>query len=183
MSHPTRFLDASSEVHRELALGAVAAYPTPAEAVAFLESQGYTTTEEHLRVWRDIYLPDQYHEIREQLTSQIEARAASDMFDGARVADQVVNFAVARVQQHLAEDRLKDPEKLARVARDLQQVASQKIEKSLTVQGRPSRIVEHHDPDAILRKLEALGVVVDDAEELPSGDTTIAPAGESRSVP
>src|SRR5579884_788995 len=133
MPHPAHrplFLDRNNDLHVEEALTAIAAFPTLEQAVDFLkgvdlhDGQGITTTVEHLRNWRDVYFAKRYQEIRERFQSQHAHRMALDMEDGAQYADHVANIAVDRARELLEAGRVKDP---ARVARDLQQVATQKL--------------------------------------------------------
>jgi hypothetical protein len=149
------FLSRRFDTDIEQALAAVAFYATLEEAVEYLKTKGYQTTTGVLRDWRDINYPDRYAEVRALAVQELEEKFVGDLMDGARLADMVSNVAVARALKLLQDGHCKEP---ARVARDLQQVASQKVEKAMTISGRPSQIVEHRSFDEISRALVALGV-------------------------
>ena len=136
-------------------LAALVVYPTVAQAKAFVEEQGYKIDRRKMEAWRDRRFPERYREIRKELAPQLEAELAEDHLTNARLASMVVRSALGRTQDMLDEDKVVDP---SRVARDVQQVGTQAIDKRLALQGRPTSIVEKRSTDEIVRQLEALGV-------------------------
>lgn len=169
------FLSNRNDLDIEKALTAMVVAPKLEDAKAMLEEMGFQTTTEVLRVWRDQTFPERFQRRRVELASQVEQQFALDMIDGARRTDAVVNIAVEKAADMLAKGQVRDP---ARVARDLQQVSTQKLEKAFMSQGRPTKIVATRDANEILRALEAMKVidlppsevVEDEQHELSTGD-------------
>lgn len=160
----------------EKALTAMALTPTLEAAVERLGEMSYVCNVAYLKRLRDVDFADRYQQRRRELAPKIEEQAALDWMDGAITANQVVDLAVERTREMLSKGQVGDP---ARVARDLQQVATQKMDKVFASQGRPQKIIEHRDHTEILRALQAMGVaeviegtanVVDDPPELSAGD-------------
>ena len=168
------FLSRRFDSDIEQALAAVAFYATLEEAVEYLASKGYQTNVALLKRWRDVEYVDRYAEVRALAVQELEEKFVGDLMDGARLADMVSNLAVARALEQLQNGHCKEP---ARVARDLQQVSSQKVEKAMSLSGRPTQIVEHRSFAEITNALVALGVARyvdstadDEPPELEEGD-------------
>jgi hypothetical protein len=152
------FLARNNDFDVERAITAMLLSPTLDDAVHVLKLQGVATTVEHLRVWRDRdpAIRDRYEERRQELAPQIEGRFANDLLDNAQRATAVITVAIDKTRELLDDGKVQDP---ARVARDLSQVMAQAVDKRLAIQGRPTQITEHRDIDAIIRQLQAKGVI------------------------
>ena len=153
----TRFLSEKVDLDVEKAVTAIAAYRTLPEAVEYLKSEGITTTEAKLKVWRDTMYADRVRKRREQIAPLIEEKLANDLLGNATLASDVTALAIEKTRELLEEGKIADP---SRVARDLSQVGTQAVDKRLALQGRPSQIVEHRDVSEIIRALEGMKVVV-----------------------
>lgn len=97
------------------------------------------------------------------------------VLEGARATKS----AIAAAHQDINNGNTRDP---AATARNLATASAIAADKIAIMEGRPTSIVEHRSADDIIKRLEALGVVVDaEAEELaqeallPASATTNAP--------
>ena len=151
----SRFLSHKDDVGKEKALMAIVAFPTLEQARAYMEAQGYAMTLPHLEQLQGRHR-DRIVELREEHAQRIEEQFATSMIDGARLADYVTDVAVAKAAELMPS--VTDPVAAARIARDLQQVASQKIEKAHAIQGKPSVIIEHRSFEEITNALVAMNV-------------------------
>jgi hypothetical protein len=159
----SKFLS-DSDFDHERAVTALIVCPSVEDAVEALKNQGITTTVAKLEVMRDKVpsFMERYQERRQELAPILEGILANDLLDNARRSTVAVNLAVQKTQELLEAGKVQDP---SRVARDLSQVMSQQVEKRMSIQGRPTQIVEHRDVNQILAGLQALGVVKVDAIE------------------
>ncbi len=176
---PTKFLSRTWETGDQLALTAIAAHPTLAQAVEYLkDAENIVTTEKALSS-KAHYYKAELEEIREQLAPRVEAIRANDMLDNAGLATELERMCMERLQTQLEQGRVKDP---ARVARDLADLKAKNVDKRLAVQGRPTQITETRNLAEIVKALQGLGVaeVIDPAtgeSEIPElssdGDATM----------
>ena len=96
------------------------------------------------------------------------------VLDGARAT----RSAIAAAQQDINNGNTRDP---AATARNLATASAIAADKVALMEGRPTSIVEHRNPDDIIKRLEALGLVVDaEAEELDAHDESQAQLGPAR---
>jgi hypothetical protein len=113
--------------------------------------------ERTLHNWKKEY-PDQYDALEKQ---------------NAREAGMVVEGAIDRAKKVLADTKQWiSPGELAKIARDMSQVHAQNMDKVLTLTGRPTAITESRELVALVRSLEADGVlkvVEGTAEEITDG--------------
>jgi DNA-binding transcriptional ArsR family regulator len=151
---PSKLLTYKDDLSIDHALAAIAAYPTLSEAVEHLKGMGYTTTERQLENWKRSKA-ERYEEVRSELAPTLEKHLANDMLETAHLAAEVERVAIAHTLKLLEEGKIYDP---SRVARDLSQVLSQSVEKRMTLQERPTQIVEHRDYNEIMRTLQGMGV-------------------------
>lgn len=152
MSH---MLSEKNETDHQLAMAAMAAYPTLEQASEFLAEQGMTVSPAKLEVHKRLY-PDLYEEARRQIAPRLENNLTGNLLDTARVASEAMNVAVIRTRERLDKNMVTDP---ARTARDLADVIAKSVDKRLALEGRPTRITEHRDVDEIVRSLEAKGII------------------------
>lgn len=152
-----RYLTWKNELDVEQALHAIVAYPTLEQAVEYLKDQKRTTTVETLRVFRDVQFKDRYQKLREELAPTLEAMAADDMLDNARLAAEVERLAIEKTRELLVAGKITEP---AKVARELSQVKTQSIDKRLALQGRPTQITERRDVSEIVNALVGMKVAV-----------------------
>jgi hypothetical protein len=149
-------LSEKNELHHELALTAIAAFPTLEEAAEYMwENHEIRVSVAKLEVYRDGRFKEDYLKHRDEFAAKFEKDLANNLLDTAARATAVTQLAVAQTAEMLAQGKIKDPSK---VARDLSQVATQAIDKRLALQGRPTHVVETRNTEEILRKLEAMGV-------------------------
>lgn len=152
-----------SELDTEKTLTAMILAPTLEDAVEMLALDGKTTTVEYLRtIERGPTMREVLEKRRNELAPLIEGELANRLLTVAGRAAAATELAVQKTQEMLDQDKVRDP---SRVARDLAQVTAQSIEKRLSIQGRPTQIVEHRDVNEILRGLQKLGIVHVDAIE------------------
>ncbi|HTA98678.1 MAG TPA: hypothetical protein VK730_13680 [Solirubrobacteraceae bacterium] len=164
----TRFLSEKVDLDVEKAVTAIAAYRTLPEAVDYLASEGITTTESKLKVWRDTMYADRVRKRREQIAPLIEEKLASDLLGNATLASDVTALAIQKTREMLEDGKIADP---SRVARDLSQVGTQAVDKRLALQGRPTQITEHRDVSEIIRALEGMKVVVSSVDSTAIEET------------
>lgn len=138
----------------ELARTAIAAYPTLERAKEYMESQNYNLSMPALETVQRNQV-EKIAEIRKDLAPQREGRLADDLLSTAEEAQEVTRTAVSKARRLLEEGRVPDP---ARMARDLQQITTQAVDKRLALQGRPTQITEKRNVDELVRALESLGV-------------------------
>ncbi len=151
MSNKLSYKDPANE---EQALVALATFRKDSEALAFLKSQGITTTERQLANRRESKRAE-IEKVRKEIAPQLEAQLTGDMLDEARYATTIIDKALRRTEERLEKNLIIDT---AKAARDLAQMRQQGLEKRAMLEGKPTTIVEKRSPDEILAKLEALGV-------------------------
>lgn len=164
----SRFLTEKNDLDMEKTISAVIMTDTLDEASDVLKQSGLTVSPAKLEVMVRLYR-ERFDERREELAPVIEARFANRELSNAMKAAACIDIAIDKTRELLESGKCVDP---ARVARDLSQVTAQAVDKRLAVQGRPTQIVEHRDPQEIVRALEAMKVatwVDSTAEELDAG--------------
>lgn len=154
----SKFISHNNETHQELALMALVASPTPEDACAFLQAEhNLTTTPANLKVLARTRA-DQYEELRERVAPMKEQILTHNLMDNALYASEVTQVAMEQLMKRLEEGKIR-PEYLSKVARDIADVQSKAVDKKLSLEGRPTHIVEQRTPDEIIRQLERKGVV------------------------
>jgi hypothetical protein len=128
--------------------------------------------ERTLHNWKKEY-PDQYDALEKKYAQQIEEEIVQRARQNAREAGMVVEGAIDRAKKVLADTKQWiSPGELAKIARDMSQVHAQNMDKVLTLTGRPTAITESRELVALVRSLEADGVlkvVEGTAEEITDG--------------
>jgi hypothetical protein len=156
-------------VDMELALGAVAAFPTLEGAVEYLrDAHEIQTTPERLEVECRRF-PERLAKFREEWAPKREALAAEHMLNNTTRASEVLALAIEKTREHLESSRCTDP---ATVARNLADVMAKSVDKRLSLQGRPTQITEHRDVNEIVRALEGMKVVTTVQQPVIEGTTT-----------
>lgn len=157
------FLSYRNDLDMEKAMTAIIVSDSLEDAVEALKVEGHQTTVGFLETLpRNPGLRERFEKRREELAPALEGIFANDLLDNARRAALVTRLAIDQTQRMLENNEIREP---SRVARDLAQVGAQSVEKRLSLQGRPTQIVEHRDVSEIVRALEGLGVVKLDAIE------------------
>jgi hypothetical protein len=155
-------------VDRELAVSALAAYPTLEQAKEYMESQGYVNLSVAAMNTVLVNRREDVADRRKELAPQREGRLADNLLSIAERASETTNLAVEHCMKLLEAGKVQDPSKMAR---DLQQVTTQAVDKRLALQGRPTTIVEKRNVDELVRALESLGVA-------QQADVTVAAIAE-----
>ena len=156
-----------SDVEMNLMFTAIAMLPTLAQASEYLHDEhNLHCSVAKMEVLRRKF-PEMEERVRAQLAPQLEARAANDMLDVAMLCGDVEREAIIVTYALLAEGKVQDPSK---VARDLADVKAKNIDKRLSLQGRPTSIIETRRPEEIIRALEALNIFRVDAEATAEED-------------
>ncbi|HXJ92638.1 MAG TPA: hypothetical protein VMT20_07120 [Terriglobia bacterium] len=149
------------DVSVDMAMTALVAYPDLNDAVEFMAEQGFSISPQNMNAIRNRCIApgspvhQKFVDRQKELAPQLEKLYADRLLDQARMSTAVAALAVEQTRERLERGQIQDP---SRVARDLQQVASQAVDKRLTLEERPTQIVERRTPDEILAKLEAMGV-------------------------
>lgn len=151
-------------VDMEMVYASLITYPDDDSAIRFMSENGYEVSPAKMAVFRrgtnmptsPYYEP--YLKRREQLAPRLEAKLAEDLLSEAGRATEAVAFCVERTHEMLQKDEIRDP---ARAARDLSQIRTQAIDKRLALQGRPTSVTVNLDPETILKRLEAKGLIHD----------------------
>lgn len=141
---------------QELALAAIAGFPSLDQAKEFLSDQGYGTTVRALEVMRD-NKAQEYETIRAELAPAIEAHIANDALDVAHLCTEIEKLAGERLLTAVKEGRVSRKE-MSRIMRDVSQTKSQSIEKRMTLEDRPEKIVSHRSHDEVIDGLVRLKV-------------------------
>lgn len=138
-----------------------------------LEQQGlHPPSHATLKDWRDERHRGRYlqhlHDSREQIATLI-ATEAEEVAIQAAAEERAMLSAITQAR----ENGELEPKDYANILRNVTTTKSLNIDKIASpLRGRPTTVIEHTNPDEILRKLERLapGLVVDGtAEELEAG--------------
>lgn len=165
------FLSIRNDLDLEKAMTAMIVTDTLEDAVGMLQSDGYQTTVEFLKSIRNgPQLRERYEKRRNELAPMLEGEFANDMLDTGRRAALATRLAVEKTIEMFEAGQVRDP---SRVGRDLSQISSQMVEKRLSLQGRPTQIVEHRDVNEIVRALQGMGVL-----QVEAIDSTAEELGE-----
>lgn len=143
------------DVGWELAITALAAYPTLQHAKEYMESQGYCDLSETAMNTVRLNCREQIADRRKELAPQREGRLADNLLSIAERASETTTLAVEHCMMLLESGKAHDPSKMAR---ELQQVTTQAVDKRLALQGRPTQIVEKRNADELVRALESKGL-------------------------
>lgn len=165
----SRFLSYDNEADQSLALMALAASPTPEEAVEYLAAEYNITCVPSKLVGMAKFRREQYEELRQKIAPLKEKQLANNLLDNAVYASEVTMQAVQQLQAKVDEGRV-PAESLSRVARDLADVQAKAVDKRLALEGRPTVITETRSAPEIIRKLEHMGVVNSTATEIGPGE-------------
>lgn len=140
------------------ALLALAAWGGDALAACrYLESRGRRAPRsDQLRGWARCTHLERYEALRNQLAEQAEQQLANEMRDVSRMAIDATRVAIEKAMGRLDLGRDDDP---ARSAANLAKVSQVSLDKMLALTGRPTVIHGSREPDEILRKLVAMGVL------------------------
>lgn len=133
-----------------------------------LAAEGLEIDDRLLRMWRSEIHAGRYAEIAAEQAPKIEATIVEAARRIAQRAAEIELKALDRTEEQLDAGDVKDP---AAVARNLAVAKAVNIDKTLTLESRPSQISEVRRPEEIIRSLEKLGVLkaIDGtAEEEPS---------------
>ena len=140
------------------ALTALIAYAGNASAACrWLEAQGMRTPNSAtVAAWSRTTHWERYEELREKFSQQAEHALTNNYRDAARAATEVAMMAVEAARGRLESGRDEDP---ARSGANLMSIARQATDKQLSLQGRPTQIVENRNLGEILRSLAAKGII------------------------
>jgi hypothetical protein len=125
-----------------------------------------------LRQWRKEKATE-YERVRRELAPRLEQIAVQELQAFVVQASQTKLLALAKTHKAL-EDDLIPARDLGSLLRNIATAEAIACDKILALQGRPTQIVEHRSPDAILKRLAAIGAVVDGSavEIAPPAPTT-----------
>ena len=122
-------------------------------AVRHLKSVGKRAPRvETLLNWSRTLHWERYQELREKYGDQIEKGLAADYLDSARELREVAHMAAEKAKERLEAGEDQDP---GRTAANLARASAIALEKSLTLQGKPTQITESRNPSEILAGLIA----------------------------
>lgn len=171
MSNPTR----SQEDITTGLMALVAWAGNPTAASKALKSEGkLDITPQTLNSWAKERYPEQYAELRERFSEQMERELAHEYRNAARRAVEVQLLGLEKAAEKLDQNRDQDP---SRTAANAATVADKMTGKLLALTGRPTSIREDRNIEQILRSLAAKGVIqVPDADVQETGEpATIGP--------
>lgn len=164
---PVRYRDTGVPVSQEAvdeALTVLIAHTGNSQtASAYLDAKlDIRISPEELEHWRLIFR-DRFHQIAERLGPKLEEDIIREAREVAGRAMVLERKLLEETERQIANGKITDP---ARAAASISRVKQSAIEKLLSLTGRPERITEHRTADEVIRGLEAMGVVVSDAEEV-----------------
>jgi hypothetical protein len=148
----------TNDMHMEQMISAIILFPTLQEAQAHLAEQGLTISTAKLEVWAKgggrYSVRERIAQRRREMAPKLEAELTGQQLSDAMRTQYAVSIAIERAREMLVNGECPDP---ARTARDLMQVESQMLEKMLSLEGRPTKVIETRTPEQIIRRLRELG--------------------------
>lgn len=154
------------------ALTALIAYAgQPTAACNYLKAEGMRAPHPAtLTAWSRTRYWERYEELREKVAAGRENTLANNYLDAAHAATEVAMLAVEAARGRLESGKDEDP---GRTAANLARVAQSATDKRLSLQGRPTQIVENRNIGEILRSLAAKGIIEipDEPAQLVEGES------------
>ena len=163
-----------NEEKRMDGLMALALYGGQASPAArALKEQGRPIPRKTLADWRERY-PADYLEARRIVREQVVARTSDLWRHTVQDAAEAVLEATAAARQAIANGDSTEARKWSGTSRDMAVVGGIGDDKAARSDGIPEiRVVEHRSDTEIIRKLKALGVVIEgEAEEIQPPELT-----------
>lgn len=120
-----------------------------------LGEQGFTTTYNQLRHWKQVSFPRRYIKLATELQRQLSENIAGELMESAQEANEAKR---EYVKAALAKVNSVPPEHLAKNALALSNAVASDIQMSQLLRDRPTEIVRI-DVNATIGVLEKLGVV------------------------
>lgn len=123
--------------------------------------------ESTLRRWRREFA-EEYERVRHELAPRLERVAVSEAY--ARVVElgELEALAIRKLQAAIEEDKIPARD-LPSALRNITTSKAINVDKILALSGRPTSVVEHRSAGELVRRLAALGAVVDgSATEIPA---------------
>lgn len=137
---------------------ALAASPTAEAACEYLQAEhGLTAVPSKLTTMAR-YRSQQYEELRDKIAPLKENSLTNNLRDNALYASEVTKVAMEQLLERLQLGRAPAKD-LGKIARDIADVQSKSVDKMMTLEGRPTQIVETRNPAEIIRALERKGVM------------------------
>ena len=144
----------TAETKRKRAFAALSmAGGNQAEAVRAVEG----LTKEALGRYVKRY-PEEYEEVRRNLAPQIEAAVVEEMRAFIVQAGRVKSKVLDRIDRALDEDAIPERD-LHNTLRNVAGSQGTAVEKTLSLSGRPSQVVEHRSATELLERLQKLGAL------------------------
>jgi hypothetical protein len=126
-------------------------------AVKYLKSAGKRApASQTLLNWARTVHWERYEELREKVAGARENTLANDYLDAAAYATEGARLATKKAIERLNAGKDEDP---ARTAANLTTVAQKSTDKRLSLQGRPTQIIENRNVEELFRSLAAMGVL------------------------
>jgi hypothetical protein len=126
-------------------------------AVKYLKSvEKRTPTAQSLLKWARTTHWERYEELREKVAGARENTLANDYLDAAAYATEGARLATKKAIERLNAGKDEDP---ARTAANLTTVAQKATDKRMTLQNRPTQIIENRNAEEVVRSLVAMGIL------------------------
>lgn len=153
-----------SDTDIELALRTMALTGgSPTKTAALMEQEGRPIPATTLTTWRDTTHAVRYENIVDQVRGEISKRVANRAMHIAGEAAQVEAGLVERAGDTIRELDAKD---LTKAALNMAQLKKQNVETARVLREQPTQIVATQDVGDALARLQALGVLNVEAQEI-----------------